>query len=179
MSQFWNATDCGAETTIEWMEPPTQSGGRTTSDGPYLQEDDGEFWSYAKYEYEAYVTSLDQGYAQSWQIIELYRKRADCENVFDELKNQWGFNGFAADIERSPKMPLVYCCLLIILGIASFVFWNRTDMSKQKDMEDAGSFLSQRVWSNLSASELGKWPFLDTGGQTLCKDIKGFSHGSI
>jgi hypothetical protein len=21
-------------------------------------------------------------------------KRADCENVFAELKNQWGFNGF-------------------------------------------------------------------------------------
>ena len=59
-------------------------------------QDDGEFWSYAKYEYEAYVTSLDQGYAQSWQIIEVYRKRADCENVFDELKNQWGFNGFCS-----------------------------------------------------------------------------------
>ncbi|MBI3885755.1 MAG: transposase [Opitutae bacterium] len=24
----------------------------------------------------------------------LYRQRADTENVFDELKNQWGFSGF-------------------------------------------------------------------------------------
>ena len=59
-------------------------------------EDDGEFWSYAKYEYEAYVTSLSLEYARSWQVVELYRKRADCENVFDELKNQWGFNGFCS-----------------------------------------------------------------------------------
>ena len=59
-------------------------------------EDDGEFLSYAKYKYEAYVTSLDRDYAQSWQILELYRKRADCENVFDQLKNQWGFNGFCS-----------------------------------------------------------------------------------
>ena len=26
----------------------------------------------------------------------LYRKRADAENVFDELKNQWGFTGFCS-----------------------------------------------------------------------------------
>ena len=60
-------------------------------------EDDGPFWSYAKYEaHEAYLhQSRPEGYAQSWQIIELYRKRADCENdLFDELKNQLGFNGF-------------------------------------------------------------------------------------
>jgi hypothetical protein len=25
---------------------------------------------------------------------QLYRDRADCENVFDELKNQWGWGGF-------------------------------------------------------------------------------------
>lgn len=48
----------------------------------------------SKYEYEAYVTSLSAERAKSWQVIELYRKRADCENVFDELNNQWGFSGF-------------------------------------------------------------------------------------
>ena len=50
-------------------------------------QDEGALRSYAQYEYEAYVTSLDRDYAQSWQIIELYRKRADCENVFDDLQN--------------------------------------------------------------------------------------------
>ena len=32
---------------------------------------------------------------------QLYRDRADCENDFDELKNQWGWGGFTTqDIER-------------------------------------------------------------------------------
>jgi hypothetical protein len=31
----------------------------------------------------------------------LYRDRADCENVFDELKNQWGWGGFTTqDLHR-------------------------------------------------------------------------------
>ncbi|WP_256212241.1 hypothetical protein [Nitrosomonas communis] len=25
---------------------------------------------------------------------QLYRDRADCENSFDELKNQWGWGGY-------------------------------------------------------------------------------------
>jgi hypothetical protein len=50
-------------------------------------------WSYAKYEYESYDSSLGRDYVQSWQITKLYRKDADCENVFDKLKNQWDFNG--------------------------------------------------------------------------------------
>ena len=32
---------------------------------------------------------------------QLYRDRADCENVFDELKNQWGWGGFTTqDLHR-------------------------------------------------------------------------------
>jgi len=27
-------------------------------------------------------------------IARLYRERADAENIYDELKNQWGWNGF-------------------------------------------------------------------------------------
>lgn len=34
-------------------------------------------------------------------IAQLYRDRADCENGFDELKNQWGWGGFTTqDIDR-------------------------------------------------------------------------------
>ena len=32
---------------------------------------------------------------------QLYRDRADCENGFDEIKNQWGWGGYSTqDIER-------------------------------------------------------------------------------
>ena len=35
-------------------------------------------------------------------IGQLYRDRADCENGFDEIKNQWGWGGYTThDIERS------------------------------------------------------------------------------
>ena len=35
-------------------------------------------------------------------VAQLYRDRADCENVFDELKNQWGWSGFTThDLARS------------------------------------------------------------------------------
>jgi hypothetical protein len=34
-------------------------------------------------------------------IGQLYRDRADCENGFDEIKNQWGWGGYTThDIER-------------------------------------------------------------------------------
>jgi hypothetical protein len=44
-------------------------------------------------------------------LIQLYRQRADSENVFDELKNQWGFAGFcsqkAAVSQSSARMLLL------------------------------------------------------------------------
>lgn len=50
------------------------------------------------WEYAVLVTNTDH----SLQAIgQLYRDRADCENGFDELKNQWGWGGYTThDIER-------------------------------------------------------------------------------
>lgn len=51
------------------------------------------------YEYVVLVTNSKYKAAEMGQ---LYRDRADCENGFDELKNQWGWGGFSTqDIERS------------------------------------------------------------------------------
>jgi hypothetical protein len=52
------------------------------------------FWGMDQEEVSAYVTSLPTKEATPSQIVIAYRKRADAENVFDELKNQWGFSGF-------------------------------------------------------------------------------------
>jgi hypothetical protein len=54
------------------------------------------FWGTDQEEVGAYVTSLPAETATGTQIVLLYRKRADAENVFDELKNQWGFSGFCS-----------------------------------------------------------------------------------
>ena len=52
----------------------------------------------AIYEYAVLVTSLQD---EVVTIAQHYRDRADSENVFDELKNQWGWGGFTTqDLSR-------------------------------------------------------------------------------
>jgi Transposase DDE domain group 1 len=54
---------------------------------------DREMWEFA-----ALVTSLDE---EIVTLGQLYRDRGDCENNFDELKNQWGWGGFTThDLKR-------------------------------------------------------------------------------
>lgn len=51
-----------------------------------------------QWEYAVLVTNSHYSVALMGQ---LYRDRADCENGFDELKNQWGWGGYSTqDIER-------------------------------------------------------------------------------
>jgi hypothetical protein len=58
-----------------------------------LPDQDVELWEYA-------VLVTNSGYALE-SMAQLYRNRADAENSFDELKNQWGWGGFTTqDIER-------------------------------------------------------------------------------
>jgi len=50
------------------------------------------------YEYAVLVTDLAY---DTRAIAQLYRERADAENAFDELKNQWGWGGFTThDLKR-------------------------------------------------------------------------------
>ena len=55
-----------------------------------------EFWNTPEDEVCVYVTNLSADEASAEQVVRLYRKRADAENVFDEVKNQWGFRGFCS-----------------------------------------------------------------------------------
>ena len=55
-----------------------------------------------RYEYAVLVTSI---VAEPLTIAQLYRDRADSENAFDELKNQWGWGGFVTrDFKRTRIM---------------------------------------------------------------------------
>ncbi len=50
------------------------------------------------YEYAVLVTSLAD---EVLAMAQLYRDRAEAENIFDELKNQWGWTGFTThDLRR-------------------------------------------------------------------------------
>jgi len=57
------------------------------------------------YEYAVLVTSLPD---EVLAIAQHYRDRADSENIFDELKNQWGWGGFTTqDLKRCRLMGRV------------------------------------------------------------------------
>ncbi len=50
------------------------------------------------YEYSVLVTDLD---ADLSAVFHHYRDRADCENNFDEIKNQWGWGGYTTKTIKS------------------------------------------------------------------------------
>jgi hypothetical protein len=54
------------------------------------------FWDTPEDDVAVYVTNLEQHEATHPQLALLYAQRADTENVFDELKNQWGFRGYCS-----------------------------------------------------------------------------------
>jgi len=65
-----------------------------------------------RYEYAVLVTDLKD---ELLTIAQLYRDRADSENSFDELKNQWGWGGFTTqDLAR---------CRLSALAVALIYNW--------------------------------------------------------
>lgn len=53
------------------------------------------------YEYSVLVTSLEEDLVT---LVQHYRDRADCENVFDEIKNQWGWGGFTTHDQKSCRL---------------------------------------------------------------------------
>jgi len=90
-------TEQVAETTVQlegWSRARRVVIARTLK--PLNRGPQEEFWSTAEDEVSVYVTNLSVAEATAEQIVWLYRKRADTENVFDEVKNQWGFRGFCS-----------------------------------------------------------------------------------
>ena len=55
-----------------------------------------------EYDYAVLVTSLSN---ELVSLVDLYSQRADAENIYDELKNQWGWGGFMTrDLHRCQVM---------------------------------------------------------------------------
>ena len=97
---------------------------RVSTDEPYLTEatndtqlqqlefdfGDGGDNKAVAYKYSVLVTSLTDDIIA---LTQHYRDRADSENIFDELKNQWGWGGFTTqDLKRcrylSRTVALIY-----------------------------------------------------------------------
>jgi hypothetical protein len=129
-----------------WKQPRRVVFGRRLL-GELPKEQAGTFWDQAKHEFEAYVTSLPQTQVNAWQMIDLYRKRADTENVFDEIKNQWGFAGFCS---RSLRVTELAARLLLL----TYNLWNLflRLMRPDKHLEA----ITSRKWFLLIAARLVK-----------------------
>jgi hypothetical protein len=72
------------------------------------------------YEYTVLVTNLDY---EVLSLGQLYRDRADVENAFDELKNQWGWGGYTTqDLHRcqlaARSVALIYSWWSIFVRLA-------------------------------------------------------------
>ena len=70
--------------------------------------------STARYEYAVLVTSTPH---EVLTLAQLYRDRADAENNFDELKNQWGWGGFTTQ-------DLACCRLMARMVALVYNWWN-------------------------------------------------------
>jgi len=66
------------------------------------------------YEYGVLVTSLEE---EGLTLAQLYRDRADSENPFDELKNQWGWAGFTT-------RDLARCRIMARFIALTYNWWN-------------------------------------------------------
>ena len=66
------------------------------------------------YEYSVLATSLDE---DTEAFGQLYRDRGDGENIFDEMKNQWGWGGFTTH-------DLARCRLAARLLALFYDWWN-------------------------------------------------------
>lgn len=134
----------------------------------------GAFWDEAVHEFEAYVTNLPAAQVNAWQVVELYRQRADTENVFDELKHQWGLEGFCCRKRQATA-------LAARLGLLIYNLWHLflRLLEPARHVESAGG----RRWFLLIAARLvqsgrqktlqvsvsGKWwEQLQTGYQRVC-----------
>ena len=60
------------------------------------------------YEYSVLVTSLDE---ETETFGQLYRDRGDGENLFDEMKNQWGWGGFTTHDLASCRLAARFLAL--------------------------------------------------------------------
>ena len=63
------------------------------------------------------VTTLDSMAFAAETIARLYRERADAENIYDELKNQWGWSGFTT-------RKLAPCRLMANLVALVYNWWH-------------------------------------------------------
>ena len=71
---------------------PTAPAAVKQAEFDFVKDVKGREWDYC-----VLVTNDEK--MDAWALSQLYRDRGDCENNFDEFKNQWGWSGFTTHAE--------------------------------------------------------------------------------
>lgn len=116
------------------------------------------------YEYAVHVTTLTD---EITTIAQHYRDRADSENIFDELKNQWGWGGFTTqDLKRCQYMSR-------IVGLI-YNWWNLfvrlADPTKHKEAITSRPLLLHAVGKQISHAGQTRISISSTHGKI--KEVK-------
>jgi hypothetical protein len=101
--------------------PVKKRGRRGKNRQPFLPQANGSGWDAQPTPWcgkiAVLVSSLDEENYPTEAMPRLYRERADAENNYDELKNQWGWSGFTT-------RKLAPCRLMANLVALFFNWWN-------------------------------------------------------
>jgi len=119
--------------------PLLESGGVQVKTGPI-------------HEYVVLVTSLKENLLT---LLHLYRQRADVENAYDELKNQWGWGGFTTK-------DLLRCQMAARIVAQVYNWWNL--FVRCADPERAREAITSRPLLLFSVGRIIK-----SGGQTTLR----------
>lgn len=104
------------------------------------------------YEYVVLVTNLKENLLS---LLHLYRQRADVENAYDELKNQWGWGGFTT-------RDLLRCQIAARLVAQVYNWWSL--FVRCADPERAREAITSRPLLLFSVGRIIK-----SGGQTTLR----------
>jgi len=119
---------------------------------PLLERQGVEVLSEPGYEYVVLVTNLPENLLT---LAQLYRQRADVENAYDELKNQWGWGGFTT-------RDLLRCQVAARMLALVYNWWNLFVRCAQPDR--AREALTSRP---LLLHAVGR--IIKSGGQTILR----------
>lgn len=109
------------------------------------------------YEHAVLVTSWEE--KEILAVAQAYRDRADSENMFDELKNQWGWTGFSTqDLKRSQLMARIVALIFnwwsLFTRIASGKKHGEAITTRPQFLEGIARYTKHANQSHLSISSL-------------------------
>lgn len=127
---------------------------RTNASGglPLLEQGGVQVQASPDYEYVTLVTNLKENLLS---LLVLYRQRADVENNYDELKNQWGWGGFTT-------RDLLRCQVAARMVAQVYNWWSM--FVRCADPERAREAITSRPLLLFSVGRIIK-----SGGQTILR----------